>query len=451
MSRTAPPQNFYNESAVLGTRKVVKPVRLQLPPAHPKQFELISALDTIPGSRFIVGACGTKFGKTYGSTIALVQQAWNHKDSLNWWVAPTFAQSKMAYSLVKRLLPQGTFVEHKSDLKITLLQPDGSEYSTIEFKSGDNSDSLRGFGVNFFVMDEAARCPYESFVSLMTTVTQTHGKGFFISTPHARNWFYDVYKWGEKTDGDGVQIFDKNNPDPHPDWFSIRMPTWSNPHVKLESLREMKRNLPEDVFRQEVGAQFLLDSAGVFIGIKDCIRGQMEDPIAGHRYVMGVDLARLKDFSVITVVDRERMHVVYFERFNQIAWEVQYHRIIAAARRYNNALVVMDSTGLGDPIVQTVQNAGVRVVPYKISGTAPKQQLIDKLRVNIEHQRISFPLVPIMKRELEAYEYEVSDSGAVKFSAPQGMNDDTVISLALANYGADQQDFVYRYRSVRGI
>jgi hypothetical protein len=119
---------------------------------------------------------------TYGCTIALVKHAWTHKDSLNWWVAPTFSQSKMAYGLVKRLLPQGTYVEYKADLKIILLQPDGSEHSVIEFKSGDNPDSLRGFGVNFMVVDEAGRIPYESFVSVLTTTTQTRGKILFIST-----------------------------------------------------------------------------------------------------------------------------------------------------------------------------------------------------------------------------------------------------------------------------
>jgi hypothetical protein len=129
---------------------------------------------------------------------------------------------------------------------------------------------------------------------------------------------------------------------------------------------------------------------------------------------------------------------------------VQYSRIIDVARRYR-ATVVIDSTGIGDPILDAIQNAGVRVSPYKIGGTVAKQQLIDKLRVNIEKQRISFPLVPVMKRELESYEYSISDSGTIKFSAPHGQHDDTVISLAMANWGADVAPFVYRFSNQRGI
>lgn len=448
MSRTSAPANFYNTSKLMAEKRIVKPVNLQLPAAHPKQYELISALND-PTRRFIVGACGTKFGKTYGSTIALVQNAWNFKDSLNWWVSPTFAQSKIAYELVLRLLPPDTYKEYKADMKLVLLQPDNSKRSTIEFKSGDNPGSLRGFGVNFFVMDEAARCLYDSYVSLMTTVTQTMGRGFFISTPFARNWFYDVYQKGVKFSDEGEPLYGPGE-DTDPEWFSIRMPTWTNPHVPLEAIRQLKKNMPEDVYRQEVAAQFLQDSAGVFRGIRDCIRGALADKGVGKSYVMGVDLARIRDYTVITVMDRATKHVVAFERFNHMAWEVQYYRIIQAARKYN-ATVIMDSTGIGDPIVETIRGAGVHIVPYKIGGSTAKQQLIEKLRVNIENGAISFPNIPILRKELEVYEYKVSDNNTVKYSAPHGYNDDTVISLALCNWGVSVPEFVYRYRSVPGV
>lgn len=357
----------------------------------------------------------------------------------------------MAYSLVKRLLPKDTYHEYKADLKIVLLEPNGAEHSTIEFKSGENPDSLRGYAVHFFVIDEAARIPYESYVSVTTTLTQTKGKGLIISTPHGRNWFYDEYQRGQKHWDNGEPKFGPGDEDPYPEYFSIRMPTWSNPTVDPDYVRQLKKNWPSDVFRQEIAAQFLLDSAGVFKGISRCIRGEFQAPTPGHRYVMGVDLARLRDYSVLTVIDQSNNHVVHFERFNKLEWEVQYIKIIEAAKRYNNALAVMDSTGIGDPIVQQIESAGVRVLPYKITGTVAKQQLIDKLRVNIEKQRISFPLIAPLKHELERFEYQISESGNIKFSAPSGEHDDCVISCALANWASDQEPFIYRHSNVRGI
>lgn len=394
------------------------------------------------------------FGKTYGCSIWLVKQAWNNKNSLCWWVAPTFSQAKNAYDLIKRLLPVGTYIEYKADLKLVLIEPDGSQHSEIVFKSGDSADGLRGFGVHFFVIDEAARIPYESFVSVMTTITQTMGCGIVISTPNGRGWFYDVYGWGEKYYEDGTPKYTSAGEDPHPEWMSIRMPTWANPHVKLESIEDAKRTLPSDVFRQEFAAEFLDDTAGVFRNVSACIKGTVfEDYMPGHYYVVGVDLARLRDYTVLTVVDRARKHVVYTERFNKVEWSAQYLRIIAVARRYK-AVVVVDSTGIGDPIVNTLSHAGLDVFPYKIGGSIAKQQLIEKLRINIDHTDVSFPQnkwTAALLNELRCYEYKFTEGGRMQYEAPSGKHDDCVISLALAIWVADQPEFKYRFWNQRGI
>lgn len=470
--RVAPPELHPGVSPLVNSRKSAKQVTLHLPQPHPKQYELLNSFNAYPHVRFVVGACGTKFGKTYGSTIWLVQEAWTNKNSLNWWVAPTFSQAKMAYGLVKRLLPLGTYIEYKADMRLTLMEPDGSEHSVLEFKSADNPDSLRGFAVNSFVLDEAARFPYDSFVSVITTVTQTMGHGIIISTPKGRGWFHDVYHRGEKKNADGTDRFyahsatcarDYSNPDddgcscvgvdPFPEYMSIRMPTWTNPHVKMAAVRDAKRTLPEDVFTQEFAAEFIDDSAGVFRNVKGCIHGDFQDYIPGHYYVMGVDLARLRDYSVLTVLDVITKHVVYVERFNKVDWEIQYHRIMRVAKHYN-ARVCIDWTGIGDPIVQTLQNAGLDVDPYKIGGSMAKQQLIEKLRVNIENERISIPQnrwTTVMLEELRSYEYTFTEAGRVQYSAPSGGHDDCVISLALANLLADVPAFKYRSWSQRGI
>jgi hypothetical protein len=469
MPQKPPVPNYHKTSKVLAASRKVTSVTLELPKPHARQDELINAFEyhKDKGVRFVAGACGTKFGKTFGCVIRLIKESWENKGSLNWWVAPSYNQSKMAYELVKQMLPLHTFDEYKADLRIVLLEPDGSTHSEIHFKSGDNPDTLRGFGVHFFIIDEAARIPEDSFVSVMTTVTQTGGHGIVISTPKGRGWFYDVYQRGEKFYDDGSPRFKphiKNckgisspsckceNIDPYPEWMAIRMPTWTNPYVPEESIVQAKNNLPEDVFRQEFAAQFLSDSAGVFRGIRNCEKGTIRQvPMEGSHYVVGVDLARINDYSVIIVMDRFTREVVYFDRFNQIAWEIQYGRIIDAAKHWNNAVVSIDWTGIGDPIVETLSAAGIPMNPYKIGGNIAKQQLIEKLRVNIEKGRISFPYIPQLRAELEAYEYNITESGVVRYSAPSNKHDDCVVALALANWVADEAPYVYRYYQKRGI
>lgn len=477
------------QSALLTRKLEPVSVNLRLPALHPKQNELISAFDArldnavsgnliynpeypnfvnlpkaYPSLRFAVGACGTKFGKTYGCSIGLVRKAWNNTDyignvlnypGLYWWVAPTYAQSKMAYRLTKTLLPKGFYDEQKADLRLILKDPDGSDHAFIEFKSADNDDAIRGFAVNHFIFDEAARgVSYESFVSVLTTVTQTFGTGIIISTPKGRNWFYDIYNRGDKSRLMAGEV------DEFPEWLSVRMPTWRNPFVKPQAISDLRNNLPSDVFEQEVAARFMKDGVGVFRNVEGCVKVGLidqygnpiwETPIAGRRYVLGVDLARKKDFTVIIVMDTVRKHVVYYDRFNAIAWELQKRRITEIAKRYNNALICMDSTGLGDVIEEDLRASGLPIEGYLIHGSRPKQQLIDKLRVNIEFTRITYPEIRTLIRELEAYEFDITSSGNVKYSAPSGKHDDCCVALALANWVCDRVPFKYSARQVRGV
>jgi len=405
-------------------------------------------------------------GKTYGCSIALVREAWNNLDynrkplsgpGLYWWVAPSYAQATNAYELIKTLLPKDTFEDYKATLRLTLMKPDGSVRSIIEFKSADDPDKLRGFAVNFAIIDEAARIVEASWVSIQTTLTQTRGRAIIISTPKGRGWFYEAYQKGEKCFNNGdpkyiTGVDAKHGGDPYPEWMSMRMQTWANPHVPLESIWEAKNNLPTDVFQQEYAAEFLQESAGVFRGIGKCFVGAKQPPRAGNHYVLGVDLAKKRDYTVITVMNRRTLEVVEWQRFNQIQWEVQYSRIIECSRRYNGAMVCLDSTGIGDPILETLRGGGLNVEGYTIGGSKAKQQLIDKLRLNIENTRIIIPKdLAVLRRELENYEYDVNDKGTISYSAPRGQNDDCVVSLALANWASDQQIWRFTYSQVRGI
>lgn len=478
MSRNQVPRFESRPSEILGRVEQAKEVELVLPPSHPKQAELINAFDArrdpehpelgpifhedypgfeslpryYPDLRFIAGACGSKFGKTYGCSIRVAKEAWDNPGSLNWWVAPSYKQAEIAYRLVKRLLPKTMCNPRPSDLRLEVLDPDGNHYSDIEFKSADNDDNLRGFAVNFFVLDEAARISRAAYDSVMTTTTQTDGRGVIISTPKGRGWFYDEYQKGEKGH------LQEGDVDEYPEWLSIRMPTWANPTVKASRIMTLRKNMPHDVFEQEIAARFLLESAGVFRGIRGCIKNGIlgpggqhvwERPIDGHRYVMGVDLARKRDYSVIMVFDTKRRHMVYYDRFNALEWSIQKARIIEAAKKYK-ARVTIDSTGLGDPITQDIRNAGVAVDPFIFSSRS-KQDLVEKLRVSIEFANISFPQIPVLVRELERYEYKINSNGHVGYSAPSGAHDDTVMALALANWGMSQAPLIYRARQVRGI
>ena len=91
----------------------------------------------------------------------------------------------------------------------------------------------------------------------------------------------------------------------------------------------------------------------------------------------------------------------------------------------------VDSTGVGDPILEALQKKGPNYEGYKFSSSS-KQQLMEGLAVAIQRSEIKFP-DGLIKAELEIFEYQYTRTG-VRYSAPDGFHDDCVCALALAWY-----------------
>jgi hypothetical protein len=80
----------------------------------------------------------------------------------------------------------------------------------------------------------------------------------------------------------------------------------------------------------------------------------------------------------------------------------------------------------------------MQVVPFNFGGGAGKNKraLVEKLMVVLEQRLITFPKeLDILLEELRAFTYETTDFGNIRYTAPDGLHDDCVMSLALAVFG----------------
>lgn len=356
---------------------------------------------------------GTKVGKTVGCSIWLLKQAWDNPLTKWWWVAPIYKQTKIGFDNMCSMLPQGLYTKKITDMSIHL--PNGS---TIECRSGDNPDNLFGEAVNGIVLDEASRLKEEAFNAIRTTLTATRGKAKVISNPKGRNWFYRYYCMGQ-------DISNKN-------YRSYSLSTYDSPYVDKDVIEDAKRTLPESVFRELYMGEFLEDSAGVFRNVQQCIDDTCwSEPVPMQSYVIGVDLARYQDFTVICVMNQNNGSVAAWDRFNQIDWGLQKLRIVSMVKRYNNARLLLDSTGVGDPILEDIKRLGINAAGYKFTNES-KQSLIESLIAAIEQRKIRFPNIPQLISELGAFEYKLTRACNITYAAPEGLHDDCVIALALA-------------------
>jgi len=397
-------------------------VQVTFPPLYPKQYEAIFS-----PARYSLTEAGTKTGKTLGCAIWMVSEAWANDthDDVSWWVAPIYAQAELGFNRMKSLLPPDLI--KTSDSRLSIVLPTGA---SIFCKSGEKSDNLFGAAVKRAVVDEASRLREESWFALRTTLTQKRGRVRFIGNPKGkRNWFW---RWCQLA---------KAGQDPEAAYFHLR--TLDNPHVSREEVERARLELPPSVFEELYEGLAQEDGAGVFRNIRACVGECLMSPRTGRVYLAGLDLARLQDYTVLTIMDAVTRQVVHIERFNELSWNLQVERVKTAVKRYNDAMVMFDATGIGDPIYDQLVTAGVRVQPYRLYGEA-KNQLIEALSIVFEQKRIVIPPDRQLIHELESYEYELTDQGRVKYHAPEGvgMHDDMVISLALVNLLCERSGYL---------
>jgi hypothetical protein len=373
-------------------------------------------------ARFRILAAGRRFGKTQSACYESVHCAIIQPGAVVWIVAPVFGQAMISWRMIRHFMPLSLV----KDFHLTEKYIELTNTSTIWIKSGDNPDNLRGEGLDFLVIDEAAMIKEETWLeALRPSLSDKQGRAVMISTPKSQNWFYDLWTRGQ---------------DPlYPDYESWKLPTSANPYILPEEIEEAKRTLPELVFRQEFLSEFLDDVGSVFRGVKKCIRGALHDPVIGETYVMGCDLAKYSDFTVLTVMNRAG-DLVAFDRFNQIDYTFQMERIKILAQKYK-AKVYIDSTGVGDPIYEALKRSGLNIEGYRFTNES-KKQLIEGLSLSIEQEKIHFPDIPELIHELTIFGYSVTATGTVTYSSPGSYHDDCVISLSLANYGITRKAYV---------
>lgn len=375
--------------------------------------------------RFNVIEAGRQFGKTKLVSYLIVEKLL-HPDKRIWIVAPNYNLTERVFK--NYLMP--IVKKYPKDFKIQLESKSITCLATgsvVTCKSADNPVSLLGATLDYLVMDEASEVAEEIYEQYLRPTLMVKGGGaVFISTPTTvGNWFHQKYV----------------NRNDDPEVASFHFTSYDNPYIEKDELDSIEKKTTPQNWKQQYLALPITDGGNIFSDIKSVIEGKLEDPVEGqNRYVLGWDPARLHDYSAVIVLDRKTNHVVYFDRFSGIDWNMQIEKIIAVAHRYNNASIIVDSTGAGDPLQEQLKHVlfekgyGIFVYPFKFSSNDKKRKLIENLVVMIQGWEISYPEIPQLLDELEAYTYTVTAQGVTKYSAPKGMFDDTVIALALVAY-----------------
>lgn len=390
----------------------------------PKKFSIISA--------------GRRTGKTYsvmGWGVARLHDPRTPRKSMLWVDTKHANIDKYVERHLFSILGSG-YSRHCSynKQKKTFYFPNESY---IDFGSAERSENLEGFQYDIIVINEGGivlKRPSLWNNTLLAMTKGTNNLTRIIGTPKGRNKFFELYSLGLSGNDE---------------YEAYRFTSYDSPLWDKEELDRIKETVPQTVFEQEYLAEFTENGTGVFKWKWDKIGWSGElIPHKDKRYSLGVDLAKYQDFTVIQPIDNETLQMGQPLRFNTIDWNEQKKVILEKAKYFNNANVLLDSTGLGDPILDDLRRSGVNITGYKFTATS-KPELLTHYALKGEQEEIRIPINDIYLNEHKALQYTLSDSGKLKMEVPQGTHDDTIMAGALAVWQATKNNITWDVVSVK--
>lgn len=342
-------------------------------------------------------------------------------------LVPTYrmglVQGQRLQRAAKDAIPGSTW----SGSKVCLELPNGHQ---VWLRSADDPDATRGLTIDTTLwIDEAALVSEAAYTAALGCTVAHSPLVLITTTPRGRaSWVYRL--WSK----------------PRPGLRRFMASTADSPFAG-RVLDEMREAMGPERARQELEAEFTDDRGRPFPPeVVDALFSRNLGEPRGRKRVLGVDLAKLKDWTVIWLMN-EFGEAWLLDRFQNLPWpEVQ--KRIAARSREHQAFVVLDEQhggGYGGAMLDYLRaDLGHDwVTPVRTGTPGTKAQIVEALIADATNGVVraqAGPDVAQIKHELLWFDFTRTVTAGVeriKYEGPQseGEHDDTVIGLALANFG----------------
>jgi len=391
-------------------------INISFPECYPAQLKVLkSAL--MSNDKYIVVNGGRQIGKTFLLTIIAVYWALQDPNQHVMVVSPTDSQVKKIYKQILSMLDTA----YKHVVKSSKIQSGDSEIvfknkSVILFRSAASEDSLRGYSNTHLLLDECAFIKEETWNTILAPTLSVRGKkAVFCSTPKGKNFFAKLYSMGQQKV--------KN-------YRSFKIIYTQNPYANIEFISQQQQILPTDIFAQEYLGEFI-DSTGIFKYIDEVSSlSKQNTPVYGKQYVIGVDIAFKKDYTVAICFDLDGNMVDYI-RFNQVDTAQMETNLKSFFNKWSPRKIVIEENNQGIPVIDNLRRLGVSNIENFQTNPKTKNELINKFMAAFNNRELNIINEEIIKDEFKAFSYSITSSGNVTFAAAYG-HDDIVMSSAFA-------------------
>jgi hypothetical protein len=380
---------------------------LSLPRPHAGQREVFAT-----ARRFNVLACGRRWGKSTSALHLLARPALSGRPV--GYFAPTYKLLIEVWRAMRARLAPVLAGSNATERRLELITGGVVEFWTLEDENAGRSRKYARV-----VIDEAGLVSHLGEVwnaAIRPTLADLAGDAWLMGTPKGRNFFWHAY---QRAGSD-------------PDWMAWQRSTGDNPHIPPAEVAAMRAELPERIAAQEIDAAFLEDGGGVFRNVRARSTARhVAGAEPGHAYVIGVDWGRSGDYTVISVIDVTARRQVHLDRFTGLEFAQQRGRLVATWQRFGRPPVWAEQNSFGIPLIESLVRDGVSVQPF-VTTNASKAHAVDALALALERADVELLADAVQVAELEAYEAERLPSGLIRYGAPEGSHDDTVMALLIA-------------------
>jgi phage FluMu gp28-like protein len=352
--------------------------------------------------------------------------------------SPSLRQSMIMFDCISMFVFSSSYL-HNKVIRATRTQ--------IQFENGSciialpcSEHMLRGYTANMVILDEASWIP-ENIITqiLFPMLSTTDGYAIFLSTPWDRNhFFYRAFC--------------------NPNYSVHKVKSCECPLIKPEFLQEMRLNMTKDAYMTDYEAEFV-DAFNSFFPkdlISECVAvaqkleldyyTSLESPIQKGEYYGGVDLGKLQDSSVISILKREDdlLKLMYVCQFPlESSYSNVIGSLVAADRKFGFRSLVVDQTGVGEPVLEEIHNQGLKSADGLKFTVQTKEDLLGRLKIIMEQKRLAIPYHRQLCQQINEQQFERTKSGHLQFSHPANSHDDMLWSLALAVYAAVSAVFAF--------
>jgi phage terminase large subunit-like protein len=434
--------------------------QFEFPALHPGQE---SFRDVVLNKRFTMGMCGRRFGKSHLMLFMLVEKALTHDGSHSAWIAPNYGHAvKVAWSPLQIMIgklrtkdDKPLFKFNKNEMTITCLAND----SKIYFLLSEAPRGIHGLALDFVVIDEAEEAPEnlwmdentgESYVQPATS--DTLGKVVMIGYPMGTNWWTNLFFEAKHK---MLGISDSDDAD---QWGAIHASSWQNPLFPLsEKKRVLGGSLPEALVKNQYLAIPSVGGVGIFPHLTLRTAEDDKGVLILHQkvikyeppYYMGIDLGRERDYTVVTLLDRNGQ-LAYIDRYHKMGWDAIIQRFLGAWNEFGRPHFIIDASAAGNPVVDTLKHyhgMTSQMHPITMHSTEVRSALIEAIGFACDKGLLTIPLdlkwSSVLIDEMSSMKIELKD-GKTRYIPTKGGHDDCIVSLCLAWKMLTRKEIVFQ-------